>query len=86
MSINWQEVFVTIGTTVGGGAVLLAIAAWLIRTVLSHKLTRDLESFKSSLKANGDVELRDSNHLYKRSHTRTKSDSLSFTKTRSSNR
>jgi hypothetical protein len=43
-----------IGTTVGGGAVLLSGAAWLIQTALTNKLTRDLEEAKS-LDPDGDL-------------------------------
>src|SRR5258706_5243955 len=57
MTINWQDVIVTVSTTVGGGAVLLSAAAWLIKTVLTNKLTRDIETFKARLKADGDIEI-----------------------------
>jgi hypothetical protein len=49
MTINWQEVIIAIGSTVGGGAVLLSAAAWLIKTALTSKLTRDTEEFKAQL-------------------------------------
>jgi hypothetical protein len=46
MSINWQEVIVTVFTTVGGGGVLLGAAAYLIKTALSHRLAQEAETFK----------------------------------------
>ncbi|SRR5258706_6690590 len=36
-------------TFVGGSAVLLAAAAWLIRAALGHAMNRDLEQFKAGL-------------------------------------
>jgi hypothetical protein len=57
MSINWQDVIVAIGSTVGGGAVLLSVAAWLIKTALMSKLTQETEAFKARLKADADVEI-----------------------------
>jgi hypothetical protein len=35
MAINWQEIITTLVATVGGGGVLLAVAAWLIKTLVS---------------------------------------------------
>jgi len=52
MTINWQDLL----TTLGGGAAILATAAWLIRTALDHALTRDAESIKAQLKADADIE------------------------------
>lgn len=52
MTINWQALL----TTLGGGTVILAAAAWLIRTALNHALTRDAEAFKARLKADADIE------------------------------
>jgi hypothetical protein len=57
MAINWQDVIIAIGSTVGGGAVLLSVAAWLIKTALTSKLTQDAEAFKARLKADADVEI-----------------------------
>ena len=42
----WQ----TILTTLGGTAVLCAAVAWLIRSITTHILNRDIEKFKSELK------------------------------------
>jgi hypothetical protein len=36
MSINWQDIITTFIATVGGGGVLLAAAAWLIRVLGSN--------------------------------------------------
>jgi hypothetical protein len=52
MTIHWQVLL----TTLGGGTAVLAAAAWLIRTVLNHVLTRDAEAFKAQLKADTDIE------------------------------
>jgi hypothetical protein len=52
MSIDWQVLI----NTLGGGVVILAAAAWLIRTVLNHALAKDTETFKARLKADADVE------------------------------
>jgi len=49
MSINWQDVLITIGSTVGGGGLALGAAAWLIKTALTSKLARDTEAFKAEL-------------------------------------
>jgi hypothetical protein len=49
MTINWQEVITPFLTTVGGGGVILATAAFLIKKVLDNKLTRDIEAFKAEL-------------------------------------
>jgi hypothetical protein len=57
MVINWQDVVTTVGTSVGGGAVLLSDAAWLVKTVLTDRLTRDAEAFKTRLKADADTEI-----------------------------
>jgi hypothetical protein len=39
-AINWQDVIITLG----GNAVLLAAAAWLIKTLVSNRLTLDVEN------------------------------------------
>jgi predicted secreted protein len=53
MTIDWQQLI----TTFGGGAAVLAAAAWLVRTALNHALDRDAETFKARLKADADVEV-----------------------------
>jgi hypothetical protein len=62
MTINWQDVFVTIGSTVGGGGLALGAAAWLVKTALTSKLTQETEAFKARLKADGDVEIEKLRH------------------------
>lgn len=57
MTINWQEVIVTVFTTIGGGAVLLGAGAYLIKTALTQRLLLDAEGFKSQLKASSDAEI-----------------------------
>jgi hypothetical protein len=52
-AINWQDVI----TTLGGNAVLLAAAAWLIKTLVSNRLTLDIEKFKIEVKASADIEI-----------------------------
>ena len=49
----WTELF----KFVGGGAVLLAAVAWLIRSLASHLLTKDIEKYKFDLKREADKEL-----------------------------
>jgi len=53
MTINWQQLI----TTLGGGGIVLAAAAWLVRTALDHALARDAEDFKARLKAEAEVEV-----------------------------
>jgi hypothetical protein len=53
MTINWQDVI----TTVGGEGVLLGAAAWLVKAIISNRLTLDAETFKTRLKADADVEI-----------------------------
>lgn len=62
VSINWQDVFITIGSTVGGGTVILGAAAWLIKTALTAKLTQETEAFKARLKADGEAEIEKLKH------------------------
>jgi predicted metal-dependent phosphoesterase TrpH len=57
MNIDWQDVITTVGVTTLSGGVLLGAAAWLIRTVLTHKLTRDADAFRIQLKADADMEI-----------------------------
>lgn len=66
MNINWQDVVTTVASTVGGTAVLLAAAAWLIRTVLTNRLALDAEKFKAELKANADMEMEKLKHSLQR--------------------
>jgi hypothetical protein len=39
MAINWQEII----TALGGDAVLLLAAAWLIKQLISNRLLRETE-------------------------------------------
>jgi len=57
MTINWQDVIVTVFTTIGGGVVLLGAAAYLIRAALTQRLLLDAEAFKGQLKASADAEI-----------------------------
>jgi len=57
MSINWQDIIARFVATVGGGAVVLAAAAWLIKTLVSNRLVRDAEKFKIEIKASADTEI-----------------------------
>ncbi len=51
--INWQDVI----TTLGGNAVLLAVGAWLLKTLLTNRLALDVEKFKIQMKADADAEI-----------------------------
>jgi hypothetical protein len=50
---NWGEVV----TQLGGYALFLGVAGWLIRTGIAARLTQDLEVFKTKLKAGADTEI-----------------------------
>jgi hypothetical protein len=51
MAINWQELFTNVSATLTSGAVVLAPAAWLTKTLLSDHLVRQAEAFKIKLRA-----------------------------------
>lgn len=53
MSINWQEII----TALGGGTIFLGIVAWLIRSIIAHWMTRDVETFKARLQKESDKEI-----------------------------
>jgi Co/Zn/Cd efflux system component len=53
MAINWTDVL----TTVGGGGAVLAAAAYLIKTALTHSLTRDAEKFRVQLTADANTQI-----------------------------
>jgi hypothetical protein len=57
VTINWQGVIVTVFTTVGGGAVLLGAAAYLIKSAITQLLALDVEAFKAEFKASADTEI-----------------------------
>lgn len=42
---------------IGGSAVLLAVVAWLIRSLIRHVLTKDIEKYKYDLKREAEKEL-----------------------------
>src|SRR6476619_3863663 len=52
-AINWQEVV----TSLGGNAILLAVAGWLIKTLILNRLALDAEKFKVEVKATADTEI-----------------------------
>jgi hypothetical protein len=49
----WQQLM----TVLGGGALGLAAVAWLVRSIATHFLSRDIESYKTKLSAAIDVRL-----------------------------
>jgi hypothetical protein len=53
MPINWQEII----TTLGGGGVILAAVAWLVKTLISSRMALDSEKFKIEMKATADAEI-----------------------------
>jgi hypothetical protein len=57
MTIDWQAVMTSVLTTVGSSVVLVGAAAWLIKTVITERLARDAEEFKSRLKAEADTQI-----------------------------
>ncbi len=57
MPFNWQIVIETLIATVGGGGVMLAAVAWLIKTLVSNRLALDTEKFKIEMKASADTEI-----------------------------
>lgn len=57
MPINWQEVFTSIGTTLVSSTVVVGAVAWVIKALLSDRLTRSAEEFKIQVKADADIEI-----------------------------
>jgi hypothetical protein len=53
MTIDWQQVLSTIGST----AVIVGAAAFLTKSLINQFLTRDIEKFKARLKADADMEI-----------------------------
>jgi hypothetical protein len=49
MPINWQDVVTNIGTTAVSATVVVGAVAWVIKTAVSHRLSRQAEEFKNSL-------------------------------------
>jgi hypothetical protein len=54
MDINMVE---AIFTAIGGTAILLAVVAWLIRSLIGQYLSKDLENYKDELKYQSEMEL-----------------------------
>jgi hypothetical protein len=52
MAIDWPHLF----ESLGGQAVLLAAIAYLIKTIVSNRLTRETEQFKTALQINSNAE------------------------------
>jgi len=57
MSINWQDVITNLVVVTGGGTVLVGASAWLIKTVITQKLTTDAEAFKARIQADANIEI-----------------------------
>lgn len=57
MTINWQEVITTVGSTAVISALFLSAVTFLTKSVINHLLTRDAEKFKAQLKADADIEI-----------------------------
>jgi hypothetical protein len=53
MNVNWTEVFVKLG----GSGLFLAAVGWLIRTILTDRLARDAEEFKTKLQTDADAQM-----------------------------
>ena len=41
----------------GGGTIFLSIAAWLIKTIITHQLDRDNQSFRENLRHDSQADL-----------------------------
>jgi hypothetical protein len=67
MSINWQDVITAIGTTVGGGGVLVGAAAWLAKRIITDRMAREAELFKSRLQTDANAEI-ESSGIHSRWH------------------
>jgi hypothetical protein len=57
MSINWQDVIMNLAVVTGGGTVLVGTSAWLIKTVITQKLTTEAEAFKTRIQADANIEI-----------------------------
>ena len=47
----------------GGSALFLAAVSWLIRSLITHRLSKDVEDFKSILRHQSQLELQEAGHL-----------------------
>ena len=52
MPINWQDLLMTVG---GGTGISFAVA-YLLKSIINHGLTRDIETFKARLQADATAE------------------------------
>ena len=55
--MTWTDALVEVGKFVGGSAILLAAAAWLIRAWITQGLSRDLANHKAALERASAVEV-----------------------------
>lgn len=53
MTINWQEIFTTVGST----AVIVGAGTFLTKSLINQFLTRDVEKFKARLQADAAMEI-----------------------------
>jgi hypothetical protein len=53
MTFNLQEVV----TLLGGEAIFLGAAAWLVKALVSYRLTHEADKFRAQLKADADIEV-----------------------------
>ena len=58
MAINWQDLLLTVG---GGTGASFAIA-YLLKSIINHGLTRDIETFKARLQADATKEAENLKH------------------------
>lgn len=57
-------------TALGGSAILLAAIAWLIKTIITHYLSKDVEAYKATLKAESEIALLEHDTIFRRLHSR----------------
>lgn len=55
--MNWQQIIETLVAMLGGGSIVLAAVAWLIKTLVSNRLALDAEKFKIKIKDTADTEI-----------------------------
>ena len=53
VEIFWKEILVAFGST----AILLALVAWLVKSIITHFLSKDVEVYKTKIKSEADQEL-----------------------------
>ena len=54
----------------GGSAILLAAIAWLIKTIITHYLSKDIEVYKTTLRAETEKTLLEHDTIFRRLHSR----------------